>query len=142
MGSWFIECKNLNRVVNQLKNLENIQAEQILNEVQDDAQKIVRQGIAEAGFSKSAKYVDVEKTGGGKYAGLDIGLHGKSGSFENWKEAYFHHFGYNQFAWGRPTGKKTVIHVGYFNNVKAMTASQVKPVLEQRIKQYMNNKMK
>ena len=38
---------------------------------------------------------------------VDIGLKNESSSWENWKHLYFHHYGYNQFFFGKQTDTYT-----------------------------------
>lgn len=134
--SWYAEIKGLNEVIGKLSRLEQENFDSVLDEIKEETERVVKQGVAENGFPVASQYVDVKKSKGK----LDVGLH--SSNFENWKHVWFQNFGYHQFYYGHDTGKKTVVHVGFFNNVKAMAASQVKPVLEQRIKRRVDNIMR
>ena len=139
MSSWYAEMKGLNSVLRKLQQLENINTSEILDMVKDETQKMVKQGIASNGFQKSSNYVTVTKEGGGKSTNIKVGLQGESGSFDNWKEAYYNHYGYNLVAWGHKTNKRITVHVGYFDNVRSMTISQVKPILVRRAQERIRN---
>lgn len=139
MSSWYAEMKGLNSVLRKLQQLENINTSEILDMVKDETQKMVKQGIASNGFQKSSNYVTVTKEGGGKSTNIKVGLQGESGSFDNWKEAYYHHYGYNLVAWGNKTNKRITVHVGYFDNVRSMTINQVKPILVRRAQERIRN---
>lgn len=134
-GGWSAEIKGLDALIRKLSNLQNLETSNILETLEEPAKDIIQEGIAAAGFEKSSQYV----TGTRKNKNsISVGLTSESGTFNQWKEAYFHHYGYNLVAWGKRTNKHIVVHVGYFDEVRHMAIEEIGPFLEIRVQQEIN----
>lgn len=131
MSSFYCELEGLDRVMNKLNKIQNMDTSTVLNTIADESTKTLRSNTSSGGFPKSSQSCKVVNKGN-KY--MEIGY---KGSFDNWKELYFHNFGYMQYYYGRPLGYKTVVHVGCWDNIKHMTIEQVRPVLERRVREYL-----
>ncbi len=130
-NSFYCELNGLDSALKKISKIQNMDGSKPLQEIAEEASQSLKANTASAGFVKSSQSCKVVAKKG-KY--LDVGY---SSDFNAWKELWYQHWGYAQWAWGRPTGYKTTVHVGVFDEIRHMTIQEVKPVLERRVQQYL-----
>ena len=112
-----VSLKGINSLTNKLNKLSNVKAKSAVEEVA----KTVESGLkkeAKKFSNKGYNYIDKADTreySNGNYF-VEVGLKNDSAPWDQWKHLYFHHYGYNQFFYGKPTGKFTNMHQFWFTN--------------------------
>lgn len=137
-----IRLKGINTLTNKLNKLSNVKARQAVNEVA----KAVEKGLQdEAGnFSTRANLigeVDTREYSNGNYY-IDVGLKNDSQPFENWKNMYYHHYGYNQKLWGEDSDIYTKTHQFWFNKAIDNMETEVLQELKNKIREEIRKAMK
>lgn len=133
-----ITIKGLNSLTKKLNNLDNIKAKSSVNEVT----KIVEKGLRDeaSNFSRRAHLigeVDTREYSNGTYY-VDVGLKNDSQPWEEWKQLYFHHYGYNQKLWGKNSNIYTKPYQFWFtkaiDNMEQETLKELKKKLREEIR--------
>ncbi len=112
-----IKLKGINTLTNKLNKLSNVKAKKAVEEVskivenqlREEAKKFAPNSYKYIGEANSREYRN------GDYY-VEVGLKNDSAPWEEWKNLYFHHYGYNQFMFGNYTGKYTNMHQFWFTN--------------------------
>lgn len=137
-----IQLKGINTLTNKLNKLSNVKAknaiETVAKEVEtglkNEASKFSNKGYKHIGKAETREYSN------GNYF-VDVGLKNSSAPWEEWKHLYFHHYGYNQFMYGKPTGKFTNMHQFWFtnaiDNMEQEVLKEIKAKLRKEIREAM-----
>lgn len=127
-----ITIKGINSLTNKLNKLSNIKAKNAIEEVakevenslKNEASKFSNDGYKHIGKANTREYSN------GNYF-VEVGLKNDSVPFDEWKNLYFHNYGYNQFLFGKDTGKFTNMHQFWFTNaIDNMEQSVLKEIKE------------
>lgn len=132
-SGWYAEIEGLQDLITKLTKLEQLNVQDVLDTTAEEGTKILQANTASAGFPKSSQSVDIHES---KYtkSGKSVSI-GYKGDFDNWKELYYHHHGYQLYYFGHKTNKHITCHVGVFDEIRHLTVQQIQPVLEKRVKQ-------
>ena len=111
-----ITIKGINSLSNKLNKLSNIKAKNSVKEVAKFVEKELRNEASKFS-SRSDMIGEVEEREykNGNYY-IEVGLKNNYESWENWKNMYFHHYGYNQKLWGKDSNLYTNTHQFWFTN--------------------------
>ena len=137
-----VQLKGITSLTSKLNKLSNIKAKNAIEEVAKEVEKGLREeaGKFSKDGSKHIAQVETREYKNGNYF-VDIGLKNEYSDWENWKHLYFHHYGYNQFFFGKPTGKFTNKHQFWFTNaidsMEQDTLKKIKKKLREEIKEAM-----
>ncbi len=133
-----VTIKGINNLTNKLNKLDNIKAKKAVDEVA----KIVEKGLRDeaSNFSTNSnliREVEAREYGNTNYY-VDVGLKNEYVDWELWKHLYFHHYGYNQKAWGHDTDIFTNKYQFWFtnaiNNMDQQTLKELKKKLREEIR--------
>lgn len=137
-----ITLKGINSLSNKLNRLSNVKGKKAVEEVADVVEKQLR-NKAESFSDKGSKHIgkaDAREYNNGSYY-VEIGLKNDNAPWEEWKHLYFHHYGYNQFLFGKPTGKHTNMHQFWFtdaiDNMEQRVLKDLRENLRKEIKEAM-----
>lgn len=110
-----IDIQGVARLITKLNKLDNLKAKEAVERVADEVENLIVAGASWAPKASSCiMKLDVRDYGKSYYR--DIGLRGSAAPFEDWKELWFHNWGYWQYYYGHETGKFTNMHAMWFNN--------------------------
>ena len=133
-----IELKGLNSLYKKLDGLSNLHVKEAIKSVEEEATRQIKEGASFA--PKAAQHISkVAVREGEHYYYMDIGLSTKTADFDQYKEAYFHNFGYQDkgLNFGN-NGPYLDMHKQWFNkSVNALSKSakkKIKAMLEAEIK--------
>lgn len=130
-NGWYAEIEGLQDLITKLSRLENLKVDDVLETVAEEGTRSLQVNTASAGFAKSSQSVDIHKN---QYGGKGVSI-GYEGDFDNWKELYFHTYGYQLYYFGHKTNKHITCHVGVWDEIKHLTIQEIQPILEKRVKQ-------
>lgn len=128
---------------NLIKKLNNLEAVNVTNEVEEVAQKMqasLRNSASSFSKNEYKCIVTCEaRCYGNKNCFIDVGLKNDNAPFESWKGLYFQNFGYRQFYYGHDLKKINTTHVLWFDNAVSQAAEQLKKELKDKLKDKIKN---
>ena len=132
-----IEIKGLNNLIQRFTELENIDITNVVREVAEDVNNQVKSACSWA--PKAARHIKVCEIK--KYTPYTcfakVGLRQSDSPFEEWKNLWFHEYGYNLVYFGNPTNKFISMHTMWFENAVQGAKKTAQKNLRAKIKQKM-----
>ena len=132
-----LEISGINRLLKELNNLQNIDIKDDVVEVANDMRDSIRKKASE--FSKKG-YKCIATCEPRCYKNtncfVDIGLKNDKAPWEEWKELYFHNFGYADKGLGnRFKGMMITTHILWFDDAVNIAAKSSQEKLKKKVKE-------
>ena len=131
-----IEIKGIDKLINKLNKISNIEAKKIIDDVANDVETAI---ISEARKFSDTEYLYIGKCETRNYGSscyVDIGLRNDYVDFNKWKGLWYHNWGYTHWK----SGKRIEPHSMWFDNAvngaKNQALSKVKSKLKQELKEF------
>lgn len=130
-----IDIKGLNNLIKKVSDMEKVDITKIVEDVAKNVQQEIKSAASWA--PRASQYINVfnMRKYGPYTCYCNVGLKNTEAPFEEWKNLYFHNFGYHLFYYGKPTNKFITSHVQWFDNAVNAAAKTAKNELKTRIKQ-------
>lgn len=137
-----LEIKGLNNLIKKVSSIENISIENVVREVAEDIEKSIK-SEASTWAPKASQCISVFNMK--KYGPLTcfakVGLNETEAPFEEWKNLWFHQWGYHLYYFGNPTDKFITNHIMWFDNAVNNCANSAKAKLKAKIKAEIKKKV-
>ena len=136
-----LEIKGINNLIKKLDNLTNINTEEIINDVAKDMETAIKDEAKT--FSKNYEYVgECEPRKYGRSVFVDVGLKNETAPWDEWKELWYHNWGYRDFGLNFQGSPYIETHKLWFDNAVKGAESEVKKKLKNRIKEELNKNIR
>ena len=133
------EVSGINRILKKLNNLQNIDIKDDVVKIANDMRDSIRDKAAE--FSKKG-YKCIATCEPRCYRNncfVDIGLKNDNAPWNEWKELYFHNFGYSNRGYGNKfKGMMITSHILWFDNAVNIAAKSSQENLKKKLKEKVN----
>lgn len=141
MSNFYCKVEGLDEVLKKLEKLQDLDAQQVLEDIAREGQSVVRSETASAGFPESSQETGIYHKGKNT---VSVGF---SGNFEGYKPLWYHHFGYriHYRGWDGKThftGKTYTLKVGCWDEIRSISIEQLAPILKARMKRYIDSQLK
>lgn len=141
MSNFYCKVEGLDEVLRKLEKLQDLDAQQVINDIAKEGKNVVQAETAAKGFPESSTETGIYHKGKNS---VDVGF---SGNFEGYKPLWYHNFGYRIHYQGRDgkthfNGKTYVLHVGCWDEIRSVSIEKLAPVLKARMKRYIDSQIK
>ena len=141
MSNFYCKVEGLDEVLKKLEKLQDLDAQQVLEDIAKEGKNVVQANTASAGFPESSQETGIYHKGKNT---VSVGF---SGNFEGYKPLWYHHFGYriHYRGWDGKThfnGKTYTLHVGCWDNIRSISIETLTPILKSRMKRYIDSQLK
>lgn len=129
-----IEIQGIDKLINKLNKISNIEAKNIIQSVSDEIETAI---VSEAKKFSDIEYQYIGKCDTRNYGSscfIDIGLRNDHIEFDKWKGLWYHNWGYTHWK----SGKQITPHVMWFDNA----VNSVKGDVTNKIKNKVKNEIK
>lgn len=135
-----IDIKGIDTLIKKLDKLSRIESKKAVEEAAEIMLNSIKDG---ASFSNAAKYAgkcDIRDYNSSFF--LDIGFKSDEVDFEEWKELWFHNWGYFNKGWNF-TGQYYInMHQMWFNRAVQAAENEVERKIKARLKEEIRNCMR
>ena len=141
MSNFYCKVEGLDEVLKKLEKLQDLDAQQVINDIAREGQTVVQANTASAGFPESSQETGIYHKGKNT---VSVGF---SGNFEGYKPLWFHNFGYRIHYKGRDgkthfNGKTYTLHVGCWDEIRSISIEKLAPILKRRMQKYLEQQLK
>ena len=132
-----LEIKGINNLIKKLDNLTNINTEEIINDVAKDMETAIKDEAKT--FSKNYEYVgECEPRKYGRSVFVDVGLKNETAPWDEWKELWYHNWGYRDFGLNFKGSPYIEVHKMWFDTAVKGAEHEVKKKLKNKIKEELS----
>ena len=132
-----LEIKGINNLIKKLDNLTNISTEQVIKDVAKDMETAIKDEAKT--FSKNYEYVgECEPRKYGRSVFVDVGLKNEVAPWDEWKELWYHNFGYRDFGLNFKGSPYIEVHKMWFDTAVKGAEHEVKKKLKNKIKEELS----
>lgn len=141
MSNFYCKVEGLDEVMRKLEKLQDLDAQQVINDIANEGKNVVQTNTASAGFPESSQETGIYNKGKNT---VEVGF---SDNFEVWKPLWYNNFGFRIHYQGRDgkthfNGKTYTLHVGVFDEIRAISIQKLAPILKARMKRYIDSQIK
>lgn len=139
-SGWYAEIEGLDEVMQKIQKLQDMDAQQVLQDIAEEGKRVVQAETANAGFPESSKETGIYNPSKNR---IDVGF---SGNFDGYRALWFSHWGY-RIHWTRGNrtyfnGKTYTLKIGCWDNIRSISIQQLAPVLKARMQRYLDSQLK
>lgn len=124
-----ISISGMDKLINKLNKLSNIEAKKIIKDVAIDVEKAIYNGCPEDTEKSKESIGQCEERYYGNSFYLDIGLANDNAPFDDWKGAWFNNWGFDNH------GKMVTKHVMWFNDAISSVEKQSLDKIKKKVKE-------
>ena len=136
-----LEIKGINNLIKKLDNLTNINTEEIIKDVAKDMETAIKDEAKT--FSKNYEYVgECEPRKYGRSVFVDVGLKNENAPWDEWKELWYHNWGYRDFGLNFQGSPYIETHKLWFDNAVKGAEGEVKKKLKNRLQEELNKNIR
>lgn len=132
-----LEIKGINNLIKKLDNLTNINTELVIQDVSKDMESTIKDEAKT--FSKSYEHIGkCEARKYGKSVFIDVGLKNEVAPWDEWKELWYHNWGYRDFGLNFQGTPYIQVHKMWFDSAVKSAEYEVKKKLKNKLKEEIN----
>lgn len=140
MANWYCEIDGLEEVMQKIQKLQDLDAQQVLQDIAEEGKNVVQAETASAGFPQSSQETGIYNPTKNR---IEVGF---SDNFEAWKPLWYHHWSYRIHYKGRDgkthfVGRNYVLHAGCWDNIRSIAIQQLAPILKSKMKRYIDQQL-